>query len=91
MKRPEPVFEIEVSGSHWIYCSPGPLAPVPGADFSTWPDGVNKLYTAPPKPAVSDSIINSFHKVAMQYGCTPHQAQFIVVGWNACIAAILNQ
>ena len=41
----EPVFEVEVSGSHWLNAGP-----VDDSDFSGMPDGVNQLYTAPPSP-----------------------------------------
>lgn len=41
----KPVFEIEVSGGHWLNCTSGKLTPDTGADFSDWPDGVNRLYS----------------------------------------------
>lgn len=41
----KPVFEIEVSGGHWLNCTSGKLTPDAGADFSDWPDGVNRLYS----------------------------------------------
>jgi len=41
----EPVFEVEVSGNHWLNAGP-----VDDSDFSGMPDGVNQLYSAPPVP-----------------------------------------
>ncbi|WP_085337256.1 hypothetical protein [Serratia marcescens] len=41
----KPVFEIEISGGHWLNCTSGKLTPDAGADFSDWPDGVNRLYS----------------------------------------------
>lgn len=41
----EPVFEVEVSGNHWLNAGP-----VDDSDFSGMPDGVNHLYSAPPMP-----------------------------------------
>lgn len=41
----EAVFEVEVSGSHWLNAGP-----VDDSDFSGMPDGVNQLYAAPPAP-----------------------------------------
>ncbi len=41
----KPVFEIEVSGAYWLNCTSGKLTPDAGADFSDWPDGVNRLYS----------------------------------------------
>lgn len=47
-----PVFEIEVSGSHWLSCSTGQLIPRDDADFSSWPDGIVKLFAAQQMPTV---------------------------------------
>lgn len=44
-REAEPVFEVEVSGNHWL-----DAGPVDDSDFSGMPDGVNKLYSAPPAP-----------------------------------------
>lgn len=41
----EPVFEVEVSGNHWLNAGP-----IDDSDFSGMPDGVNQLYSAPPAP-----------------------------------------
>ncbi|ALX94835.1 hypothetical protein AV650_15310 [Serratia fonticola] len=41
----QPVFEIEVSGNTWLNCSAENLTPTERADFSDWPDGINKLYS----------------------------------------------
>lgn len=41
----QPVFEIEVSGNTWLNCSAEKLTPTERADFSDWPDGINKLYS----------------------------------------------
>ncbi|MGI1757563.1 hypothetical protein [Serratia marcescens] len=45
----EPIFFIEVEGDDWINAGR-----IPGStfDFNNLPDGVNKLYAAPPAPAV---------------------------------------
>lgn len=55
----EPVFEVEVSGNHWLNAGP-----VDDSDFSGMPDGVNKLYTAPPAPvSVPDDVMAAMQKV----------------------------
>lgn len=41
----KPVFEIEVSGGHWLNCSSGKLTPDASADFTEWPDGINRIYS----------------------------------------------
>jgi hypothetical protein len=52
----KPVFEIEVSGGHWLNCTSGKLTPDASADFSEWPDGVNRLY--------SQEYVSALDKVA---------------------------
>ncbi|CAI1215062.1 hypothetical protein [Serratia liquefaciens] len=52
----KPVFEIEVSGGHWLNCSSGKLTPDAGADFTEWPDGINRLYS---QEYVSDLIADA--------------------------------
>ncbi|MCW7609084.1 DUF551 domain-containing protein [Serratia bockelmannii] len=49
-----------------------------------------ELYTAPPAPAVPGEMAGSLESIANKYQTTIEQAQFIVVGWNACRAAMLN-
>ncbi|EIW6162755.1 hypothetical protein MF451_003752 [Salmonella enterica subsp. enterica serovar Saintpaul] len=39
---PVPVFEVEVSGEHWLNAGP-----VEGADLTALPDGINVLYALP--------------------------------------------
>lgn len=50
------VFEIEISGEYWLSCSDGLLEPEPHADFTSWPDGVNKLYPSPPVPLKPEKV-----------------------------------
>lgn len=45
----EPVFEVEISGEHWLNAGP-----VKGVDLRKLPEGVNKLYASPPAPVVPD-------------------------------------
>ncbi|MDP8798277.1 hypothetical protein QZQ15_09760 [Serratia marcescens] len=52
---------------------------------------VTPLYTAPPAPAVPGEMAGSLESIANKYQTTIEQAQFIVVGWNACRAAMLAQ
>lgn len=53
----EPIFFIEIEGDDWINAGR-----IPGStfDFNNLPDGVNKLYAAPPAPAVSMEIRNVY-------------------------------
>jgi hypothetical protein len=52
---------------------------------------VKPLYTAPPAPTVPDELSRSLSSIAREYQTTPLNALFIVVGWNACRAAMLAQ
>lgn len=54
----EPVFEVEVSGNHWLNAGP-----VEDSDFSGMPDGVNQLYSASPAPVDR----NPLREFAMEY------------------------
>ncbi len=47
-KEAMPVFEVEISGEHWINAGPAK-----GVDFRTLPDGINTLYAAPPAHPVA--------------------------------------
>lgn len=75
----EPVFEVEVSGNHWLNAGP-----VDDSDFSGMPDGVNQLYSAPPEPvSVPDAMeMDDDFDSAFEHGKA--------VGWNACRAAMLQ-
>ncbi|ELO4292094.1 DUF551 domain-containing protein [Escherichia coli] len=70
----EPVFEVEVSGNHWLNAGP-----VDDSDFSGMHDGVNKLYSAPPVPL----------SVPAAYEHTEDFSEYHE-GWNACRAAMLQ-
>ncbi|HGM6760904.1 TPA: hypothetical protein ACKQER_000649 [Serratia marcescens] len=52
----EPIFFIEVEGDDWINAGR-----IPGStfDFNNLPDGVNKLYAAPPAPAPAPANANA--------------------------------
>ncbi|MDX7272618.1 hypothetical protein SJ322_10180 [Serratia marcescens] len=50
-----------------------------------------ELFTAPPATAVPDELSRSLSSIAREYQTTPQNALFIVVGWNACRAAVLAQ
>ena len=70
----EPVFEVEVSGNHWLNAGP-----VDDSDFSGMPDGVNQLYSAPPVPL----------SMPAAYEHTEDFSEYHE-GWNACRAAMLQ-
>ncbi|ENJ7285278.1 hypothetical protein AB1888_001149 [Enterobacter hormaechei] len=88
----EPVFEVEVSGNHWLNAGP-----VDDSDFSGIPDGVNQLYSAPPAPASVPEKITSANAPevfeiaaeAERLGLRGAYASY-AVGWNACRAAMLQ-
>ncbi|MDL0041730.1 hypothetical protein [Enterobacter hormaechei] len=88
----EPVFEVEVSGNHWLNAGP-----VDDSDFSGMPDGVNQLYSAPPAPASVPEKITSANAPevfeiaaeAERLGLRGAYASY-AVGWNACRAAMLQ-
>ncbi|NIG20585.1 hypothetical protein F3J37_18070 [Pantoea sp. Al-1710] len=46
--KSEPVFQVEVSGNHWLNAGP-----VDNADFTGLPDGINLLYARPAPPTDS--------------------------------------
>ncbi|EJD4727883.1 hypothetical protein ACUMLB_003449 [Escherichia coli] len=48
------------------------------------------LYAAPPASVVPEEMTKSLASIAEEYQTTPQNALFIVVGWNACRAAILQ-
>jgi hypothetical protein len=93
----EPVFEVEVSGSHWLNAGP-----VDDSDFSGMPDGVNQLYAAPPAPVSGMDEAQSrelFEKNCMAniernkwhpdlYAHLPTREQW--AAWEACRAAMLQ-
>lgn len=83
----EPIFFIEVEGDDWINAGR-----ILGStfDFNNLPDGVNKLYAAPPTPAVPDVVDYS------DLDATSEDREVIEAiaeckGWNACRAAMLAQ
>lgn len=97
----EPIFFIEIEGDDWINAGR-----IPGStfDFNNLPDGVNKLYAAPPAPAVpgidelrltfersereSDDGFN-LHKYGIGYADESTQARW--ESWLACRSAMLDQ
>ena len=49
------------------------------------------LYAAPQLPQpVPDELTSSLQSVAEKYECSRQEAQFIVVGWNACRNAMIS-
>lgn len=61
----EPVFFIEVEGDDWIQAGR-----IPGStfDFSNLPDGINKLYAAPPAPVIPDDWVMVPKKLTAENG-----------------------
>ncbi|EAN1667254.1 molecular chaperone DnaJ [Salmonella enterica] len=61
----EPVFFIEVEGDDWIQAGR-----IPGStfDFSNLPDGINKLYAAPPAPVIQDDWVMVPKKLTAENG-----------------------
>lgn len=55
----EPVFFIEVEGDDWIQAGR-----IPGStfDFNNLPDGINRLYAAPPAPVVPENCVTAEHR-----------------------------
>lgn len=91
----EPVFEVEVSGNHWLNAGP-----VDDSDFSGMPDGVNRLYAAPPAPVVPDLKPIGFLFSSEDGGVTYSPSIWPIEGFNligqiygdvnACRAAMLQ-
>jgi len=80
----EPVFEVEVSGNHWLNAGP-----VDDSDFSGMPDGVNQLYTATPAPvSVPDELSRQEYK--RRFMEEDNFDDTFRGGWNACRAAMLQ-
>lgn len=44
------IGEIEVSHKWWLNCKSEFFSPIDGADFSDWPDGINKLFRIAASP-----------------------------------------
>lgn len=81
----EPVFEVEVSGNHWLNAGP-----VDDSDFSGMPDGVNQLYSAPPAPvSVPDELTREQYK--RRFMEDDDFDDTFRGGWNACRAAMLQE
>ncbi|WNU98591.1 DUF551 domain-containing protein [Enterobacter sp. DTU_2021_1002640_1_SI_PRY_ASU_LCPMC_013] len=82
----EPVFEVEVSGNHWLNAGP-----VDDSDFSGMPDGVNQLYSAPPAPvSVPDELLSAMEEV-LRISDRDHEAWHKVkAGILSCRAAMLQ-
>lgn len=61
----EPVFFIEVEGDDWIQAGR-----IPGStfDFNNLPDGINRLYAAPPAPVVPDGYVLVSKKLTAENG-----------------------
>lgn len=61
----EPVFYIEVEGDDWTQAGR-----IPGStfDFSNLPDGINKLYAAPPAPVIPDDWVMVPKKLTAENG-----------------------
>ncbi|PLL57605.1 hypothetical protein CWN04_14355 [Klebsiella michiganensis] len=51
---------------------------------------VTPLYRHAQQPVVPEEMTKSLASIAKEYQTTPQNALFIVVGWNACRAAMLN-
>jgi len=80
----EPVFEVEVSGNHWLNAGP-----VDDSDFSGMPDGVNQLYSAPPAPvSVPDELTREQYK--RRFMEDDDFDDTFRGGWNSCRAAMLQ-
>ncbi|HDL7666118.1 TPA: hypothetical protein PXP24_001597, partial [Yersinia enterocolitica] len=77
-----PMFEVEISCGHWLN-----MGPISGADLSKLPDGINKLFTAPQKPAVllDKYVRNEKGQYILDGKCEPRIG--FAVGWNAAIRA----
>ncbi|EPW5280696.1 hypothetical protein ACWMSZ_004185 [Yersinia enterocolitica] len=77
-----PMFEVEISCGHWLN-----MGPISGADLSKLPDGINKLFTAPQKPAalLDKYVRNEKGQYILDGKCEPRIG--FAVGWNAAIRA----
>ncbi|HCB1917918.1 TPA: hypothetical protein MYQ36_003895 [Citrobacter braakii] len=81
----EPVFFIEVDGDDWIQAGR-----IPGStfDFNNLPDGINRLYAAPPAPVIPDE--KPMPEASKMHAIDAVAAIAEVRGWNACRAAMLQ-
>lgn len=86
LEKQEPVFQIEVSGNHWLNAGP-----VEYSDFTSMPDGMNLLYVRP-APAVSlmDLVPDEMTLDSDTETVTESGHVQAVKWWNACRAAILR-
>ncbi|EKK5420015.1 hypothetical protein ACJCGF_000948 [Enterobacter hormaechei] len=84
----EPVFEVEVSGNHWLNAGP-----VDDSAFSGMPDGVNQLYTAPPAPVSVPDERAAFNSWNNDIDCPLAGRDAKTAAWLAWSrrAAMLNQ
>nr|DAZ40051.1 MAG TPA: hypothetical protein [Caudoviricetes sp.] len=87
----EPVFFITVEGDDWTQAGR-----IPGStfDFNNLPDGINKLYTAPPAPvSVPDEMeptVEAIKRVLPTSNPDEYAACLGADMWNACRAAMIN-
>ncbi|WP_080396529.1 DUF551 domain-containing protein [Enterobacter hormaechei] len=82
----EPVFEVEVSGNHWLNAGP-----VDDSDFSGMPDGVNQLYTASPAPMLPEEMPKGLAGQIVSLLAHNIGDKFLAQKiWNACRAAMLQ-
>ncbi len=86
LEKQEPIFQIEVSGNHWLNAGP-----VEYSDFTGMPDGMNLLYVRP-APAVSlvDLVPDEMTLDSDTGTVTESGHVQAVKWWNACRAAILR-
>lgn len=86
LEKQEPVFQIEVSGNHWLNAGP-----VDDTDFTALPDGINNLY-ARPAPAVSlaEMVPGGYNRSAKDYDDDSIADIMFANGFDACRAAILR-
>jgi len=83
-----PVFEVEISGEHWINAGPAK-----GVDFWLLPDGIITLYAAPPAQpvAVLDEMLAAMEEV-LRISDRDHEAWHRVRdGIASCRAAMLKE
>ncbi|CZX73043.1 TPA: hypothetical protein ACSR09_001582 [Enterobacter hormaechei subsp. steigerwaltii] len=80
-KGAEPVAKVETVGVCW-YADNG---------VSRKPALGTELFTAPPAPVVPDELAGkSFEYIANKFQVSISEAQWILVGWSACRAAMLQ-
>lgn len=95
LEKQEAIFQVEVSGNHWLNAGP-----VEDSDFTGLPDGINLLY-ARPAPAIdlaelieasankqADEIIHLFDGVYDDRSRAWSLANNV---WDACHTAILRK